>query len=165
MLSPLEGLITKQDISKITNILTREWDNYPATDWRNLENLRICTFQEMLSMVVVMNIPKVLVNLKSKGEIYGKVLSRACEAYMRESSQCQLDTADTEIGKMALRAKLALPIGPFDGVDAAEPHPSWRGIIDSVDTPQSELSGAIVAIVDGVNTRKGDNGLLQFSKS
>lgn len=148
-----ECRLTPDDIKRFEEVL--EDGNFESTDWKELDNMRICTFQEMISMVVIMNIPKCTVDFKSKGLVYDNVLTRACAAYLRESSQCQIDITDTEIARLALRQKIAMPIHAYDGVNAADPHESWLGYIDSVDSPQSEKCGAIVARCDGVRIEDG----------
>lgn len=143
------------DLIKIENLLLEEWESVTDTDWKNLEDMRLCTLEEMLCMVVSMTIPKLLRPFKDTGEIREGILERACRAYLLESSQCQIDLTETPFAQMALHKKIVLPILPYDGELAGDPHPSWFGYIDSVTTPQSEKCGQVVSLCDGVSIKEG----------
>lgn len=154
-LSCKEYFLTHPDLDRIEEIVNSGFDGFENTNWKVLDSMRLCTFGDMISAVITMNIPKCIVHFKTRGVVYPNVLNRACAAYMLESSQCQLDTTETEVAKKDLRHKIALPIHQFDGVEAGMPHPSWIGFIDSLNTPQSHQCGAVVHRCDGTTIVDG----------
>lgn len=142
--------LESSDIERVEEILFDEWESVQTTDWKDFKNMRLCLLPEMLSMVISMTIPRVIRNFKETGQIQKGLLERACRKYMSDSSQCQIDLEETDFGQMALQRKLALPINQYDGENAADPHSTWFGYIDSVTTPQSEKCGQVVSLCDNV---------------
>lgn len=140
----LENCLTKEDVKNASEIMEESKED---TYWKSLESMRLSNFEEMISMTIWTSLLRVILLKNYSNKFEPRIIQKACEDYMNKSSSCQYVSGNTKVEIEALREKMILPIDIFHGVYAADPDDSWIGEIDSLNTPQSEKCGAIVAKV------------------
>lgn len=148
---PKELHLTVQDLIKIEKFFLE--DSMDSFDWKDVEEMRACTLEDMIIATMMHSFYYAFRTYKLNGKSNWGMITRQIDRYISTAPQMQIDQEHTEIGRLALKQKIQLPIGAFEDLEEVAADPSWFYYIDQLTTPQSSKAGATVSLCGGVSIK------------